>query len=374
MTEYLASKRKFISPNQFEALLETDFLKFTLLKRLFINLDNGVFLVKTYSVDVELANFDIFENYNQYSFQEKETSKVNTIYNLKKNDISDSIFEKEEIDNFSLAEVTREIVVLSAIKEINGRNCFFNFKKVGEGIVDFSICYKYYNESEKEIARETVALASAYANRLYSITFDTIVSNSKKFDSIASAFKKASLIVRRTIEHGEFTYRKDHFAPLTNIGDIVSLLKDDFYLDGAIFVYMERKQLLQTKRIGKGELAIEITNINGDRIPCHLYEKLDEAKETKYILFTNSNTENDLYENVKVYFAEDGKLHAKFFVTFYDLKSIEIAKKVFCSFIDDFDTLPKVEFDPLYFKTLDIKTKHLDMRYMSDWSLKYETF
>lgn len=373
MTEYLASKRKFISPNQFEALLETDFSKFTLLKRLFINLDNGVFLVKTYSVDVELANFGIFENYNQYSFQEKETSKVNTIYNIKKNDIFDSVFEKEEIDNFSLAEVTREMVALSAIKEINGKNCFFNFKKVSEGIVDFSIGYKYYDESEKEIARETVALASAYANRLYSITFDTQI-NQKEFDSISLNFKKASIISRRTIEHGDFSYQKDCSTPITDAYDLLKLFKDDFYFNGATFVYMERKQLLQTKRVDKGTLAIEITNINGDKVPRHLYAKLDKAKETKYILFTNSSTENDLYENAKVYFAEDGKLHAKFFVTFHDLKSIEIAKKVFCSFIDDFDTLLKVEFDPLYFKTLDIKTRHLDMRYMSDWSLKYETF
>lgn len=373
MTEYLASKSKFISPNQFEALLETDFSKFTLLKRLFINLDNGIFLAKTYSVGVELANFDIFENYNRYSFQEKETFKVNTIYNIKKNDIFDSVFEKEEIDNFSLAEVTREMVVLSAIKEINGRNCFFNFKKVGEGIVDFSIGYKYYNESEKEIARETVALASAYANRLYSITFDTQISQ-KELDSISLNFRKASLISRRTIEHGEFTYRKDHFAPLTNIGDIVGLFKDDFYLEGATFVYMERKQLLQTKQINKGTLAIEIININNDRIPRHLYAKLDKAKETKYILFTNSSTENDLYESAKVYFAKDGKLHAKFFVTFHDLKSIEIAKKVFCSFIDDFDIFPKVEFDELHFKTLDTNIRHMDMRYKSDWALGYETF
>ena len=50
MTEYLASKRKFISPNQFEALLETDFSKLTLLKRLFINLDNGIFIVKTLDI------------------------------------------------------------------------------------------------------------------------------------------------------------------------------------------------------------------------------------------------------------------------------------------------------------------------------------
>lgn len=373
MTECLASKRKFISPNQFEVLLETDFSKLTLLKRLFINLDNGIFLVKTYSVDVESANFDIFENYNQYSFQEKETSKVNTIYNIKKNDISDSVFEKEEIDNFFLAEVTRELVVLSAIKEINGRNCFFNFKKVGKGIVDFSIGCKYYDESEKEIARETVALASAYANRLYSITFDTQISQ-KEFNSISLNFRKASLISRKTIEYGDFSYQKDCFASITDTYDLLKLFKDDFYLDGATFVYMERKQLLQTKQMDKGTLAIEITNINGDKVPRRLYVELDKAKETKYILFTNSNTENDLYENVKVYFAEDGKLHAKFFVTFHDLKSIEIAKKVFCSFIDGFDTLPKVEFDELHFKTLDIKTRHLDMRYKSDWALGYETF
>lgn len=373
MTEYLASKRKFISPNQFEALLETDFSKLTLLKRLFINLDNGVFLVKTYSVDVESANFDTFENYNQYSFQEKETSKVNTIYNIRKNDISDSVFEKEEINNFSLAEVTKEMITLSAIKEINGRNCFFNFKKVGEGIVDFSIGCKYYDESEKEIARETVALASAYANRLYSITFDMQISQ-KEFDSISLNFRKASLISRRTIERGEFSYQKDCFAPIADAYDLLELFKDDFYFNGATFVYMERKQLLQTKQIGKGKLAIEITNINGDKIPRSLYEKLYKAKETKYIMFTNSNTENDIYENVKIYFADDGKLHAKFFTTFHDLKSIEVAKKVFSHFVSDFDKLPKMEFGPLHFKTLDIKTRHLDMRYMSDWSLKYETF
>lgn len=373
MTEYLASKRKFISPNQFEALLETDFSKLTLLKRLLINLDNGIFIVKTYSADVESANFDIFENYNQYSFQEKETFKVNTIYNIKKNDIFDSVFEKEETDNFSLAEVTREMVVLSATKEVNGKDCFFNFKKVGEGIIDFSIGYKYYDESEKEIARETVALASAYANRLYSITFDTPISQ-KEFESISLNFEKASLISRRTIEHGDFSYQKDCFAPITETYDLLELFKDDFYFNGATFVYMERKQLLQTKQIGKGRLAIEITNINSDKVPRHLYEKLDKAKETKYLMFTNSNVENDIYENVKIYFADDGKLHAKFFTTFRDLKSIEVAKKVFSHFVSDFDKLPKMEFDPLHFKTLDIKTRHLDMRYLSNWSLKYETF
>ncbi len=374
--EYLASKRKFISPNQFEALLETDFEKFTFLKRQFCNLEGGVFIVKTHSADIEIPTncYSIFEDYSKYNLQEEKALKVNTLFNIKKNDIFDSIIEHEEVDDNLFTEVSKETIELKATKNINGKDCIFHFRKHGDGIIALSIGYKYLDESEKEIARETVALASAYANRLYSITFDTIVNNSKKFDSIASAFKKASLIVRRTIEHGEFTYRKDHFAPLTNIGDIVGLFKDDFYLDGATFVYMERKQLLQTKQINKGTLAIEITNINGDRIPRHLYAKLDKAKETKYILFTNSSTENDLYESAKVYFAEDGKLHAKFFVTFHDLKSIEIAKKVFYSFIDDFDTLPKVEFDPLYFKTLDTKTRHLDMRYKSDWALGYETF
>lgn len=374
--EYLASKRKFISPNQFEALLETDFEKLTLLKRQFCNLEGGVFIVKTHSADIEIPTscYSIFEDYSKYNLQEEKAIKVNTLFNIKKNDIFDSIIEHEEVDDNLFTEVSKESIELKATKNINGKDCIFHFKKSGDGIIALSIGYRYTDESEKEIARETVALASAYANRLYSITFDTIVNNSKKFDSIASAFKKASLIVRRTIEHGEFTYRKDHFAPLTNIGDIVGLFKDDFYLDGATFVYMERKQLLQTKQIDKGTLAIEITNINGDKVPRRLYAELDKAKEIKYILFTNSSTENELYENAKIYFAEDGKLHAKFFVTFHDLKSIEIAKKVFCSFIDDFDTLPKIEFDESHFKTLDLNIRHMDMRYKSDWALGYETF
>lgn len=373
--EYLASKRKFISPNQFEALLETDFEKLTLLKKQFCNLGGGVFIVKTHSADIEIPIncYSIFEDYSKYNLQEEKAIKVNTLFNIKKNDIFDSVVEHEEVDDNLFTEVSKETIELKATKNINGKDCIFHFRKHSDRIIALSIGYKYFDESEKEIARETVALASAYANRLYSITFDTIVNNSKKFDSIASAFKKASLIVRRTIEHGEFTYRKDHFAPLTNIGDIVGLFKDDFYLDGATFVYMERKQLLQTKQIGKSTLAIEITNINGDRIPRHLYAKLDKAKETKYILFTNSSTENDLYESVKMYFAEDGKLHIKFFVTFHDLKSIEIAKKVFCSFIDDFDIFPKIEFE-LHFKTLDLNIRHMDMRYKSDWALGYETF
>ena len=357
--EYLASKRKFISPNQFEALLETDFEKLTLLKRQFCNLEGGVFIVKTHSADIEIPTncYSIFEDYSKYKLQEEKTLKVNTLFNLKKNDIFDSMVEHEEVDDSLLTEVSKETIELRATKNINGRDCIFNFKKPGDGIIAFSIGYKYFDESEKEIARETVALASAYANRLYSITFDTIVNNSKKFDSIASTFKKASLIIRRTIEHGEFTYRKDHFAPLTITGDIVSLLKDDFYLDGTTFVYMERKQLLQTKQIDKGTLAIEITNINGDRIPRHLYAKLDKAKETKYILFTNSSTENDLYENAKVYFAEDDKLHAKFFTVTCMPRGINTAIKMFSEHIAEFGIWPKIVFDKVKFKYLDLKSK-----------------
>ena len=377
MKEYLASKRKFISPNQFEALLETDFSNLTLVKKLFYNLDNGEFIARTFIADIgSFKGFGIFENYSDCNFQEEKAYKVHNSFNMKKNDISDAIFENEEVTKYPSGEPSKEVIAVQAIKNINGKDCLFNFKKCGEGIVSMSIAYKYYGESEKEIARETVALASAYANRLYSITFDTPI-NEKDFDEIVFNFKKASLIVRNTVEHGEFTYQKDHFAPISNYYNILDLLKDDFYLDGATFVYMENKQLLQTKQLGKGSLSIEITNINGDKIPRHLYKELDEAKETKYILFTNSKIEHYLYENVKIYFAEDGKLHAKFFVTFHDLKSVEVAKKWFTQFTSDFEMLPKIEFDELHFKTLDIKNRHIDTRYMSDisnWALNYEVF
>ena len=366
MKEYLSFKLKLISVDLFEAFLESDFDKLTFYKK--VEAEYSDFsIIKKYFAEVGPGSLeDIFGKCESYSYSEDNTYEIRTIKQDKIGGIVDSIMEYNKTSSNLLAISKSDIqYVLEVEKTINGRKCLFNFEYAEDRLFKCIVICKYENEWEKEKARETVKLASATLNRYYSLSFDTVISKSA-YDCIAEKFNSATLISHTEVWDGDFIYNKDKFLSISTLGndyDLLGYLNDDNFPNSR-YTYFNDKYISKKEifRQGKnGSALLEIVGAHEDEFLLSIEEKLKLATDKKYIMFTGTFAWNEFHHNIKIYLGNDGKLHAKFFTVTFLPKSINIAIKLFSEQIAEFGMWPKVTFDKVKFKYLDLNKKGEDM-------------
>lgn len=365
MKEYLAFKLKLISVDLFEAFLESDFDKLTFYKKVTADY-NDFSIIKKYFAEVNPGSWeDIFGRCESYSYSEDDTYEVRAIKQEKVGEVVDAILEYN-ITSSNLLAISKSDIqyVLEVEKTINGRKCSFNFQYEMDRLFKCIVICKYENEWEKEKARETVKLASATLNRYYSLSFDTVISKSA-YDCIAEKFNSATLISHTEVWEGNFIYNKDRVLSMSTLGndyDLLGYLSDDNFPNSRYNYsdkYISKKEIF---RQGKnGAALLEIVGANEDEFLLSTEEKLKAATDKKYIMFTGTFAWNDFHQNIKIYLDDDGKLHAKFFTVTFLPKSINMAIKLFSEQIAEFGMWPKITFNKIKFKYLDLKKKGEDM-------------
>lgn len=362
MIEHFSFKLKILSADLFEAFLESDFEKLTFYKK--VKVDHGDFsVIKKYFAEVGPGGWEnIFKKCEEYQYTEGDAYEVRTIEEEKIGGIISSTLEYTKTSSASLA--TNRIstqYVLEVEKTINGRKCLFNFQYARDRLFTCGVVCKYADDWEKAKAIETVRLAFATLNRYYSLSFDTVISK-RTYECIAEKFNRATLISHAEVAVGDFIYNQDRFLSMSTLGndfDLLGYLNDSSYPNNRYQCSSKYISKKETFRQGKNNSAlIEIVGAQEDEFLISVEEKLKIAIGRKYIMFTDGTFSfNDFHHNIKIYLDDNGQLHAKFFTVTCMPRGINTAIKMFSEHIAVFGIWPKVVFDKVKFKYLDLKSK-----------------